>query len=242
MKIYVESVFLLNFLLDFMILYGTKRLLKRNANILRLLFGSVVGSLTTLLLYIKVTNLELGLIKIGFSILMNYLSFGKKEILKNIFYFYMISIIIGGSIFLLNIKLSFYKNIIYLIGISFFTIKLFVREYKKYKVLQKEVYKVKITLSKKTYEFEGFIDTGNQLKSPISQKSIILVELDIPKKKSFYIPYKALNTEGILEVIKPDKVVINEKEIKSCLIGLSKDNLKIEGCNCILPNSLKEEL
>ena len=119
---------------------------------------------------------------------------------------------------------------------------MYIEEYKKYKVMQKETYKVQITLMKKTYDFNGFIDTGNQLKSPISKKSVILVELDIPKRKSFYIPFKALNTEGVLEVMKPDKVVINEKEIKSCLIGFSKGKLKIEGCNCILPNSLKEEL
>ena len=94
----------------------------------------------------------------------------------------------------------------------------------------------------KSYYFDGFIDTGNHLKSPISKKPVILVDLKIPISNVLYIPYKALNTEGVIECVKPEKVFVNHKEIENCLIGFSKDKLKVPGCNCILPNCLKEEL
>ena len=52
MKVYIELVFIVNYLIDFMILYGTKRLLKINKSNIRLLFGSSVGTLSTFILLI----------------------------------------------------------------------------------------------------------------------------------------------------------------------------------------------
>ena len=54
MKVYYEEVFILNFLLDFMILFGTKRILKINKNIIRIIFGSIIGSFTTILLFFSI--------------------------------------------------------------------------------------------------------------------------------------------------------------------------------------------
>ena len=71
---------------------------------------------------------------------------------------------------------------------------------------------------------------------------VILVNLKINSNKLIYIPYKALNTQGIIPCIKPDKVLINEYEVNNCLIGLAKDKFNIGDCNCILPNSIKEDL
>ncbi len=59
MKIYLEEVIILNFLLDFMILYGTKRILKRNNKIIRIVISSILGSFTTFLLFINISNLLL---------------------------------------------------------------------------------------------------------------------------------------------------------------------------------------
>ena len=75
MKVYIELVFIVNFLLDFIILYGTKRLLKINKSNIRIFFGSLFGSLTTFLVFINISNLELMILKLVFSliiILRNY--------------------------------------------------------------------------------------------------------------------------------------------------------------------------
>ena len=117
-----------------------------------------------------------------------------------------------------------------------------VKELSNYKLNIQDKYIVTISYKNKKYQLEGFIDTGNKLKSPISNKSVILVNLKINTDNIIYIPYKALNTEGIIPCIKPDKVIINNKVINNCLIGLSKDKFQIEGYNCILPNKLKEDL
>lgn len=240
--VYIELVYILNFLLDFMILYGTKRLLKINKNILRILLGSFIGSITTIQVYVKLNSIELIIIKTFLSLIMNYAAFGKKNLLKNTFYFYVLSIIYGGFIYLLDIDLTFYHNMILLIILCPLTIYIFIKEYNNYKINIKDKYNVTIVYLNKTYNLEGFIDTGNHLKDPITNKNVILVDLDIKTNKVIYIPYKALNTEGIIPCIKPDKVLINNKEINKCLIGLSKDKISIPGISCILPNQIKENL
>ena len=235
MNVYVEEVFILNFLLDFMILYGTKRILKRNNKLIRVVIGSIIGSFTTFLLFININSFILLILKLLISIILIIIVFGFRNIIKNIIYFYLLSIIIGGSAYLLNIN-----NVFFLIISSFIVISILIKEFLSYKEIFINKYLVTIIINKKKYLLEGFIDTGNRLVDPISKKSIVLVNLNIDSDRFIYVPYKALNCNGIIKCIKPDKVLIND-HVFDCLIGISKDKFNIEE-NCILPNKLKEEL
>lgn len=239
---YIEWILLINYLLDFMILYGTKRILKINTSLKRLFLGSIIGSLTTFILYLRITNINLLIIKIIISIIMIIISYGFKYILKNLLYFYLISFQLSGLIYLLDLNTNkiFYYFIL-IIG-CIFVIIIFLNEIKSWKYKLKDKYIVKIIIKKKVYLLEGIIDTGNQLKSIFSNKGIILVNLKVQSDKILYIPYKALNVEGIIPCIKPDRIIINNKEITNCLIGLSREKIELEEGNCLLPNILKEEL
>ena len=103
MRIYLEYIILLNFLLDFMILYGTKRLLNINTKIYRLILGSILGSITSIILFISINTIQLLILKLILSVLIIIVSFGNKNIINNILYFYLISIIIGGIIYLFDL-------------------------------------------------------------------------------------------------------------------------------------------
>ena len=239
---YIEIIILFNFLLDFMILYGTKRLLKLRTKWKRMVISALLGSISTLLFFIKIPILLWNGLKLLISILMILLSFGKKQLLRNLFYFYMISIQIGGLIYLLDWENNVtFQYIMIFISTVFFIIIL-KKEINQWKNQLSNKYIVKITYQKKEYILEGFIDTGNKLESLFQKKSIILVNMNLKYDKILYIPYKALNTEGILPCIKPDKIIINNKRIDNCLLGLSKNKLEIGEYHCILPNQLKEEL
>ena len=236
---YFEIVLLLNFLLDFMILYGTKRILKYNKNISRLIISSIVGSFTTFILFINISYLLLLIIKLLISILLVIISFGFKNIIKNTFYFYLISIVIGGSIYLFDLDTN--NSYLCLFIFSFIVIGILIYEFNNYKEIYNNKYLVNIYYGKKIYKLEGFIDTGNRVKSPISNKPIILVNLNIKSNNIIYVPYLTLNNRGVIPCIKPDKVIINNKDLSDCLIGLVKNKFNLEE-NCILPNIFKEKL
>lgn len=239
---YFEFIFIINFLLDFMILYGTKRILKLNKKNYRLVFGSIIGSLTTFLLFLKINSFLLIIIKLFLSIIIIIVTFGFKNLLTNTLYFYLISIILGGTLYLFDLNGNYYFNFLLLITASPIIIFLLIREFLSYKNNYSNKYEVAIYIKKKKYALEGFIDTGNRLVSPIKKEPVILVNLNLNPKKIIYVPYKALNTSGIISCIKPDKVIINNKEFNHCLVGLAKDKFTILGVNCILPNKFKEEL
>ena len=72
----------------------------------------------------------------------------------------------------------------------------------------------------------------------------ILVKLNLNLKEENYIftPYNALNHSGIIKCIKPDKLYVNKKEFSNYLVGISDDDFKIDGINCILHSSMKGNL
>lgn len=256
MKIYLDFVFIINFFFDFLLLFGTSKILKRVVSLKRLLLGSLIGTISLIFLFFSLSSLELFLYKVFLSILIIFITFGKKELLKNLTYFYILSIILGGTLYLLDItftykntglvfiKNGYILNIILIIFVSPITIYLYIKEHFSYKITLSHKYKIEIYLNDNKYVLEAILDTGNTLTDPYKKRSIILVDepLEYKRKRLIYVPYKALNTEGVIPCILPDKVVINDKEFKNCLIGLSKDKFSLNGATCILPNTFKEEL
>ena len=73
MTIYLDLVFLINLLMDFYILTGVKFLLKLQTKLIRIILGSLVGSLSLLLLFLKLNTLEINIYKIIISIIMVYI-------------------------------------------------------------------------------------------------------------------------------------------------------------------------
>lgn len=256
MKVYLDLVLLLNFFFDFLLLYGTSKILKEFISIKRLILGSITASLSILLLFININSIELFFIKLIISIGIILVTFGKNNFFKNISYFYLLSIILGGFLYLFNISFT-YKNqgilfintglsinfILFLI-VSPIIIFCYVKEHILYKNTYGNIYKVLIFIDKKKYQLKGMVDTGNQLKDPYKGRSVILVNnnINILGKDIIYVPYKALNTTGVIKCYKASKVVIDEVEFSNCLIGVSKDKFSLNNVDCILPNIFKEDL
>ena len=255
MKIYLDLVIITNFFVDFILLYGTSKILKKYITLKRLLLGSFIGSLSVFLLFINLNTLELTILKIILSFLIIISTFGFKDIKKNITYFYILSIILGGTLYLLDITKITNKNqlfinnpylfnFILLIIITPIIIFKYLKEHKYHKEIINNKYIIEININDNKYTLDAILDTGNRLTDPYKKRPIILIDKEIKytKKRPIYVPYKALNTEGVIKCILPDKVIINNKEFKNCLIGLSTDKFSLNGVSCILPNTFKEDL
>ena len=63
MTVYIDLVMLLNIVLDSILLMSVSVLLGRNVRIKRIVLGSLIGSLSTLILFISITSLELLILK-----------------------------------------------------------------------------------------------------------------------------------------------------------------------------------
>ena len=113
-------------------------------------------------------------------------------------------------------------------------------------MLFRSTYQVIIALKNgKKYTLHGFLDTGNKLVDPITNKPIILIERDVIKEtqlKYYYVPFNSLNNHNLLKCLKPEYVEINKKKYKNYLLGISDKKFSLEGVECVLNNKLMEEL
>ena len=255
MKVYFDLVLIINFILDFLILLSVSFVLKRNISIKRILFGSIIGSISTLFLFIKVSKTVLSIYKVVLSFLMILSTFGYKNIkyfIKNTIYLYLSSIVLGGSIYLINNELSFSNNgllffnngyklsIFFILIISPIILYFYIRQIKQLKYNYNNYHNVDVYYHKKKYSFTAYLDTGNKLKDPYKSRPIILVYTDKIKfsyEKSLLVPYETIDGIGILKCLTVDRIIIDKEHvINNALIGLSDRNFNIDGIDMLLNN------
>ncbi len=252
MKIYLDIVFIINYLMDYNILDILNKVLKRNVTKKRLLFSSLIGSITIFFLFLNINKYMLILLKLILAIIINLICFGfhdSKYLNINLIYFYMISTIYGGILFI--IKQNSINNYFYIILILLFIpiisnllVKIFNKRLSNYNYY----YITKIYFNNNKYiELPSFLDTGNKLIDPYTNKGIIIVNKNkvsnmVDIRSPIYVPYKTVNNTGLIKCFKPVAIEINNSIYKNYLIGLSEDNINIDGIDCILNYRLLEEL
>lgn len=261
MKIYIDLILLLNFGFDLLLIYSTAIVLRRQTNLKRMILAAITGSLSTLSLFIKMNSLTLFMIKIIISILMVLICFNYKNIkytLKNLFYLYTSSILLGGFLYVLNVQFSYknsglifyYKglsiNFIVLIILSPLIIYTYIKQGLELKNNYSNYYNITIYLKEgEKIETVAFLDTGNKLIDPYKRRPIILVNKKILKtinlENYVLVPYNSLNNHSLLKCIIPEKIFIQGVGFKkNFLVGISNDEIGIDGIDCILNQKLIE--
>lgn len=239
MKMYIDLFFIFNFIIDFIITLSVSIILKRKSSYIRMILSSLLGGVSSLLLF---TSLNKILIEIISIVLMVVISFGYKGIryvIKNILYMYILSTLLGGIIYLFNIKVSnnvFFSYLIIII-IAIEVMILYIKENKKMKNIYNNYYKVDIYFkSNDKLSLIGFIDTGNNLYDPYKKRPIILISNKYYRDDNFIlVPYHTLSGNGLLKCIKPDIIFIEGIGYKgNVLVGFSDSPNLIDGIDVIL--------
>lgn len=245
MTIYVDLVFLLNVFLDFILLMSVSVILTRNAKVSRIILGSVIGGLSTLLLFINLSSIASLFLKLLLGLLMVLTTFGYRSIkytFNNLFYLYTLSFSVGGVMYLLMEK-GFYNYVILII--SFIVVLfMYIKQIKNYQNNYSNYYSVELYFKNKKYLLTGYLDTGNKLYDSYKHRPVIITSKKINYKleEIIYVPYISLNNQNVLKCLKPDKIIINNHIFNNYLVGISNDKFKIDGINCILHSKMKGEL
>ena len=195
MTVYIDEIFLENFILNFIILYATGLISKSKISFLKMTLGSVLGSICTVIYYVLQSQTYINIIiKIILSIVMIYISFtpkNYKEMLKLTVFFYLTSFVFGGAafsvIYMVNTgKISIQNGILIgsytiktiLIGIIIaFIIIVLAFKFIKSKFTKKDLLcNIIIKINEKKIETIGLVDTGNMLKEPITNIPVVVVE------------------------------------------------------------------
>lgn len=252
--IYIDLLVIQDLIYNYVILLGTSILLTRKTNFKKIFLSSIIGAFSLILLFLNINKILILIISFIFSFIMSITAYAYKNMLytiKNVFYMYIISIFIGGFIFL--IKTNFIVkidntllNIIILILLSPIITYIYIKSVNTIKYNYSNYYKVDIYINNEDkITTTAFLDTGNKLIDPYKQRPIILINkslININNHKVLLVPYNTVNNNDLLRCITLPKIHIHNIGYRTnFLIGLI-DDINIDGVECILNSKLLERI
>ncbi len=282
--IYIDVLLCVNLLINYVILILEAKLLNLRIKRKRLILSALMGSFYSIFIFFDQINLLISLfIKLLMSITIILIAYGfinTRSFVKSIVTFYFINFIFGGIIFCIWYFISpkgiFIKNGIVYFDISptflilstvviYFSIKIY-QYFLGESDLHNSFCDLEILNKGGTVKLFAKVDTGNSLKEPFSNKSVIVAEYEslkdiLPLEVKNYIqdnvedwtakgkktsllrviPYSTVSGEGLLPAFIPEKVTIkykNKTYIKESFLAISKRNLFLGDYKALVPPDL----
>ena len=198
MTIYVDVVLMENLIMNYIILLATGLILKIKIKHVRLILGSLLGAIYTIVAYTGFLKIYSSFIlKIILSVIIVYIAYypqSVKKLCKELLFFYLTSFVFGGAAFALiyivkpqdilmknGLFLGTYplKTVI-LAAIVAFVVIITAFTIIKSKMTKKDlIYKIEVKLNGKEIKTEALVDTGNMLKEPITNTPVVVIERSI---------------------------------------------------------------
>lgn len=188
MVYYVEYIFAENFLIDFILLFITGKLLKKTIIYRRLIISSVLGAVYVILTaYIGREFMTYFIVKFSVSVLMVMIAYDSKGIaanLRTIIVFYITSLLMVGiitALYYLDYDKLTVNAIVCSIFMGYAALHFFFKEIKAKIEKHNYMRNVEITVNNKSKILRAYIDTGNELTEPMSGKPVIVANMECIK-------------------------------------------------------------
>ena len=262
--IYLDVLIFTNLFEDFIFLLTTKYILRLNIPYYRLLIGSLFGGLSGLLVLLPEYNFLVSmifkLIITGITVLITFGYKNRKIFLKTYFTLFLLSFLVTGGLIFFYLAVrpkgieiindTVYFNIspalLIILTLIIYFILLIYRKLFSNHTESSQIHKVKINYNNKTSEFDCKVDSGCNLKEPFSNCYVIIAERQLispvleDEMKFRVIPFDSLGGSGIIYGFRPDKVYIDNKELKEQVyIGICDNVLKSQVKGLIPENLIR---
>ena len=249
MEVVIEYVLLDNFIIDGLILYLTNKILNIPINFGMLCLGAFLGALFALFSpLLMIGGMLMILLKIMVAFLIVFLAnFSFYKIFLRLIIFTGLTFLFGGMLiavcYFAGVSVLEGVNLVYfsqipigaLIGIGFifavFCVKIAKSLYSTAKY-SKFIYRVCLTINNKTEILQGFLDSGNTLKTKDDVPIIVLQENELKHWFNFEERMNLLmgHYAGI-KIKNPQKVDVCGIGGKTKMLVFDADNIKIENRN-----------
>lgn len=254
MVVYIDVLLFENFVVNLFLLLLTFKLLRFSYK-KSIYFSSLLGAIYTLALFLEWPFGTSFISKVLVAVLMISIAIEKRKInniLKCLGCFFTLSFTLCGLCFsfaLMKNQYSVFQKFemnnysIKYILVSLMILYIFiVRVYEYLKdrsIVNNLIYEIEISVNQNIFYIKGFLDTGNELREPITNLPCIIVEdsylnkVQIPDKEYFNIPYSTIGESGKIKGFKGEKIRIRSQDgewraieaiICSCKNVLSKED------------------
>ncbi len=241
MVVYADVLLVLNFIVDYFLILASLRICCLKQRPLRLIFGAMVGAVSSLYIFLPPINLfgEI-LYKLFVSLLIVITVFGVKSVkslLKGFLIFFLITCCYGGVMTVIFKTLEpngmvIFNSVVYfnisptaLVFTTTAAYLLFILLGKIFSKASKTARKcnIRVSAANKQVEFKGILDTGNSLEDIMGRSEIIIADKSV-LRELFGELNPDINTE-----IKPRfrMVPLNTVSGSDVLEGLRCDNAEV---------------
>ena len=251
--LYIDSIFLINLVMDLFLLTLTAKSIKSTATFGRILTGSLIGAigycLVILLPHISYpVKVTLGMIpttavmlKAGCKIK------GFRQLCRGMGYMFTYSFLLGGFILFLRNNVSLFRKkelsvwLILLAGYLGFQICIWgIRKYKN--EARNHFCEVELAGDEKSITVLGLVDTGNGLRDPVSGKAVAVLEEEVwremkwaqREEKYKAIPFHSIGKmHGIMDGYEVSRIVVKTqsqtRELYQMPVAVYRGKLSVKG-------------
>ncbi|MGL5351854.1 MAG: sigma-E processing peptidase SpoIIGA [Clostridium sp.] len=254
MVVYIDLVIIENFIINLFLLLLTFKLLKYDYK-KTIYLSAILGAIYTLVIFLEWPLGRSFIAKVFVAIVMVAIPIKCKKvlnILKSVGCFFALSFLLCGVCFgfvLMQNEYDFVEkfymsnNSIKYTLISLMALYIvIVRAYEYLRgrlVVKSLIYDIEIFVNGNILKVKGFLDTGNELREPVTNLPCIIIEesylnkVTISEKEYFNIAYKTIGESGKIRGFRGDKVRIRNEDaewrnvdaiICGCENKLSSDN------------------
>ncbi len=192
--IYIDVLFLLNFVVDYILLLATARITGEVFTRLRLALGALVGAIYAAMLFVPgLIWLSHFLCKISVAVLMILVSFGSHKRFFRVFLVFIgASTALGGLVLALQLVeaggLTIKNGVLYTgfdlrlllvtVILCYLGLRLAFERAARHGGARKDLYSVQIELLGKKLTLTALLDTGNTLTDPANNQPVMVVQAD----------------------------------------------------------------
>lgn len=261
--IYIDRLFLLNLIIDYLILLGSAKVCGVKLRRWRYAIGAAVGALFAACSVLPNTEfLSIAPIKLVFGVFMTLIAFGKEEkLLRCTVVFFAVSALFGGAVWAISLKSGanpsapLYVHLsmpVLVISFGIIYALLSIIFSGTAKNTGKQIVDVIIEHGGKTAELRALRDTGNTLIDPVTGDSVLIASTQVLCKlspeflnvtpesigefsdyKFRLIPYRAVGTSGGLLPAFRPEKITVNRHVCDDVLVAVSRNIEGDGFNAI---------
>lgn len=252
-EVYIDSLFLMNFIMNMYLYTLSAKTLKRTATRVRIFAGSGISALL-LTLFLLIPGIPVFIKRfagpIAVSMIITGVVFRIKsiiEILRTTGYMFLYAFVLGGLMKFLFAGFPFFegkqRSMWYILGvgiIGYQVVSWWITQVSKRKSIS--ICRVRLIGYENKIELDALIDTGNSLTEPISGKPVSVIEGGIldeltgikVQEKLKAIPYRSVGkNNGIMMGYEiPEIIIMKENEKirwQKVIVGISSNKVSADG-------------
>ena len=252
--IYIDMVFLVNFMMDLLLLSLVQMTLRRDSGWMRLCAGALAGAVWACLAVLMAMPQWMEWAgSLASALMMTVLAFKVRRVKAA---FFMSFFLLGLSFYLSGmVNLVYYHSgagyylqaggvpsyiLLPVIAIGSGLIWKAADWFWRYQSVQRQLFRVVLTCHGKSACLSGFVDTGNQLYEPYQGRPVHIAEEESLKdllaggQQFLYVPYHSVGNEaGLMKIFTAEEMILSGRQqvyrYEHPVIGLSPNRLNGQG-------------